>query len=163
MAWPMLIAAVVALGCCIAARPVVPWQGRQLTVVMTLAMTASLLWDSSPGPRLAVGAILLLSGMLGTAGLRGRPEAGACCHRALGSLVMAVCVLRMITPGEATSVSPHDHSLGGVVGLIAIAGVIALIAWTLGDLISRGQQAPTLWVIESCAMTSGVVMMWMTP
>ncbi|WP_338565643.1 hypothetical protein [Microbacterium paraoxydans] len=166
--WLMAAAALVSAGACLAARRAVPWQGRQAAVVMasgTLLMAAGVL--DALGD-IIWGALLLLSAMLGTMGVRGTPSAPACCHRALGSLVMAACMFESAsTPGSVAGVEAAlghgGHGLGGVLSAFVLVGALGVVGWAFAaswrrSELHRGGAARSL-TVESWAMAGGVVVM----
>lgn len=168
----MIATSAVALACCLAAGRRVPWQGRQSAVVMSLAMTAMALVADDERVALGLAAVLVVSAMLGTGGLRGRPAAAACCHRALGSIVMALCALGGLAHAAGAGADGGDlaHSahvatgvlapapIGGLAGLTAI-GVLALTGWTIAQHVRPHTRPARLAVAESWAMTAGVAVM----
>jgi len=87
----MALAAVVSAAACVAVWRAVPWQGRQSALIMAGAMIVIAVSGGDAMIGLVLGTVLLASAMLGTAGVRGTPAAATCCHRALVSLVMAIC------------------------------------------------------------------------
>jgi hypothetical protein len=159
----MIVSAIVAVACCLGARRTVPWQGRQSVIVMAAAMIGMLAAAGDARVLLLAGMALIVSAMLGTAGLRGRPTVRACCHRALGSLVMALCAFAGIAHGSVVAESEHGtHLSTDAVGGLAAVGVVLLVAWTITDRIRphvRGVGSRLLSV-ESWAMTVGVIAMW---
>lgn len=162
----MIVSAVVAVACCLLAGRSVPWQGRQTVVVMAVAMIGMALSAGDPGVSLLAGAALILSAMLGTGGLRGTTAARACCHRALGSLVMAVCAFAGVTHGSVAVHMGHGaHSPMDAVAALAALGVVLLVGWTVIDRFRShvprtARAASRLLTGESWAMTVGVVAMW---
>jgi hypothetical protein len=160
----MIASAVITVACCLAAGRAVPWQGRQAVIVMALAMIGMIVADGDPRVSLLAGVALLVSAMLGTAGLRGATAVRACCHRALGSLVMAVCAFAGVAHGAgAEVVSRHGAHLGtDAVPVVATVGVALLLAWTIADRFRPHPRtaASRLLAVESWAMTAGVVVMW---
>ncbi|MCK2036112.1 hypothetical protein KZC51_08170 [Microbacterium sp. SSW1-49] len=161
----MVASAIITVACCLAAGRSVPWQGRQSVIVMALAMIGMVVADGDPRISLLAGVALLVSAMLGTAGLRGATAVRACCHRALGSLVMAVCAFAGVAHGaEPVEVmSAHGAHLGtDAVAVAATVGVALLLAWTVADRLRPHPQraAARLLAVESWAMTAGVVVMW---
>ncbi|WP_230115641.1 hypothetical protein [Microbacterium oxydans] len=159
----MIASAIVAVACCLGARRTVPWQGRQSVIVMAAAMIGMVAAAGDARVLLLAGLTLLVSAMLGTAGLRGRPTVRACCHRALGSLVMALCAFAGITHGGMIIEPGHGaHLASDAVGGLATVGVALLVAWTIADRIRphvRGVGSRLL-AVESWSMTVGVVAMW---
>ncbi|WP_341975492.1 hypothetical protein [Microbacterium sp. LWO13-1.2] len=158
----MIASAIAAVTCCLAAGRAVPWQGRQAVIVMAIAMVASAASAGDSRIALLAGTALMLSAMLGTAGLRGRPVVRTCCHRALGSLVMAVCMFTGISHGEMIAEAGHGmHSGTDAVGVLAAFGVVALAAWTVADRIRPHGGTSRLVVVETWVMTASVVIMWL--
>lgn len=159
----MIVSAIVAVACCLGARRTVPWQGRQSAIVMAAAMICMVVAAGDARVVLLAGIALLVSAMLGTAGLRGRPTVRACCHRALGSLVMALCAFAGIAHGSMVAEPGHGtHLATDAVGGLATVGVVVLVAWTIADRIRphvRGV-GTRLLAVESWAMTVGVIAMW---
>ncbi|UPL18343.1 hypothetical protein [Microbacterium aurugineum] len=170
--WLMAVAAIVAAVACIGAWRAVPWQGRQAALIMAAAMLALAV---SPGDALAgllLGVLLLVSAMLGTMGVRGTSAASACCHRALGSLVMAVCAFQSASTravqsagaGAEIAVSGHGgHGMNGVLSVVMLVGVAGVVVWTVVSewflpSVHRGRTARLL-ATESWAMAAGVVIM----
>ncbi len=170
----MAVAAIVAAIACIGAWRAVPWQGRQAALIMAAAMLALAV---SPGDALVgllLGAVLLVSSMLGTMGVRGTPAAAACCHRALGSLVMAVCAFQSASTGGVPSAgagagaeiaaSGHGgHGMNGVLSVVMLVGVAGVVVWTVVvewfvPSVHRGRTARLL-AAESWAMAAGVAVM----
>lgn len=165
----MALAAVVSAVACLAAGRSVPWQGRQSALVMAGAMLLIPVVDGDASIGLAVGIVLLVSAMLGTAGVRGTSPAAACCHRALVSLVMAMCAFEGLATGEgAVGMSGHGgHGLTGVLSGLMVLGTIAVVLWTVVEELvlapahrstHRGRAARML-AIESWAMAVGVTVM----
>lgn len=162
----MVASAIITVACCLAAGRSVPWQGRQSVIVMALAMIGMVLAAGDPRISLLAGVALLVSAMLGTAGLRGATAVRACCHRALGSLVMAVCAFAGVAHGAVSGagvMSGHGTHLGiDAVAVVATVGVVLLLAWTVADRFRPHPQGTgaRLLAVESWAMTAGVVVMW---
>ena len=162
----MIASAIITVVCCLAAGRSVPWQGRQSVIVMAIAMIGMVVAADDPRVSLLAGVVLLPSAMLGTAGLRGATSVRACCHRALGSLVMAVCAFAGVAHGAGAGtevMSGHGGHLGAdAVAGVATVGVVLLLAWTVADRFRPHPQgtAARLLAVESWAMTAGVVVMW---
>ena len=165
----MALAAVVSAAACLAAGRSVPWQGRQAALIMAGAMLVLPAVHGDAVVGLAVGIVLLASAMLGTAGVRGAPSATACCHRALVSLVMAMCAFEGLATGEAPAgVAGHGgHGLTGVLSGLMVVGAIAVVLWTVVEELvlasarrstHRGRAARML-ALESWAMAVGVTVM----
>lgn len=164
----MAVAALVSAVACLAARRAVPWQGRQAALVMAAGMLLMATGVLDPLGGVVLGALLLLSAMLGTMGVRGTPSAPACCHRALGSLVMAVCMFDSAsTPGTVagteTATGHGGHGLGGVLSAFVVVGTLAVVGWAVvapwrRPELHRGGAVRSL-TVESWAMAGGVVVM----
>lgn len=125
----MALAALVSAAACLGAWRAVPWQGRQSALVMAAGMLLLAVAPLEPLAALALGAVLLVSGMLGTAGVRGTAAAATCCHRALVSLVMAACAFQGAvaqTAGEAVTVAAQ--AAGEAVTAAAVADPVASVA-----------------------------------
>lgn len=162
----MAAAAVVSAAACVAAWRAVPWQGRQSALVMATAMLLIAVSGGDPTVGLILGAALLVSAMLGTLGVRGTAAAATCCHRALVSLVMAICSFESLASGRPAAVTGgHDHGggLSGVLSVLVIVGVIGVILWTvvaewIVEPVHRGRVGRLL-TVESWAMAGGVAVM----
>ncbi len=164
----MAVAALVSAVACLAAGRAVPWQGRQAALVMAAGMLLMATGSLDPLGGIIVGALLLLSAMLGTMGVRGMPSASACCHRALGSLVMAACMFESAsTPafGTGTGVqSGHGgHGFDGVLSAFVLVGALGVVGWAVAasgrrPRLHRGGAVRSL-MVESWAMAGGVVAM----
>jgi hypothetical protein len=168
----MAAAAIVSAVACIAAWRAVPWQGRQTALIMAAAMLIIAATDGNALTGLILGAVLLISAMLGTMGVRGTPSAATCCHRALVSLVMAVCSFESASAGAAESadavteaaVAGHGgHGLNGVLSVLVLVGVVGVVLWTV---VAEWFVAPVhhgrtarLLTTESWAMAAGVAVM----
>lgn len=161
----MALAAVVSAAACIAAWRAVPWQGRQSALIMAGAMIVVAVSGGEPAVGLTVALVLLVSAMLGTAGVRGTPAAATCCHRALVSLVMAICSFESLSTGQAeVEAGGHGgHGLDGLLSLLVVAGVIGVVLWTV---VAEWVLAPVhqgrtarLLTTESWAMAAGVSVM----
>ncbi|WP_372969362.1 hypothetical protein [Microbacterium sp.] len=179
--WLMALAAVVSAAACLAAWRDVPWQGRQSALVMAGAMVALAVVEPGAVAALVLGLVLLLSAMLGTVGVRGTPAAAACCHRALASLVMAICAFEGATSsgttaGDSTasgagssamssvvSAGHGSHGFSGVLSVLAIIGVVTVVLWTIvseWDLApAHRRRAARVLRVESWAMAAGVGVM----
>lgn len=165
--WLMAAAAIVSAVACVAAWRSVPWQGKQSALVMAAVMLLVAAGDGSPVVGLVLGAVLLLSAMLGTMGVRGTPAAATCCHRALVSLVMAICSFESASTGQAAAVAGHGHGHGqGVTGLLSVlvaVGVVSVVLWTVVaewvlEPVHHGRTARLL-TTEAWAMAAGVAVM----
>lgn len=161
----MALAAVISAAACVAVWRAVPWQGRQSALIMAAAMVAMAVTDGDAMSGLVLGIVLLVSAMLGTAGVRGTPAAATCCHRALVSLVMAICSFESLSTGEAV-VEPGGHGghgLDGLLSALVVAGVIGVVLWTVVSEwvlvpVHQGRTARLL-AIESWAMVAGATAM----
>lgn len=161
----MALAAVVSAAACVAVWRAVPWQGRQSALVMAGAMLVVAASDGQPMIGLAVALLLLVSAMLGTAGVRGTPAAATCCHRALVSLVMAICSFESLSTGQASveTAGHGGHGLDGLLSALVIIGVAGVVLWTVVAEwvlvpVHRGRTARLL-AVESWAMAAGVTVM----
>lgn len=159
------LAAVVSAAACVAAWRAVPWQGRQSSLIMAAAMIVIAGVGGGVGTALVLGAVLLLSAMLGTVGVRGTPSAASCCHRALVSLVMALCAFDGASTGEAVAggTGHGGHGADGLLSGLTIVGVIGVVLWTVAaewlvEPAHRGRTARLL-TVESWAMAAGVAVM----
>lgn len=162
----MALAAVVSAAACVAAWPAVPWQGRQTSLIMAAAMVVMAVADGDALSGLVLGGLLLLSAMLGTVGVRGTPSAASCCHRALVSLVMAICAFESMSTGETRAVgaAAHGgHGLDGLLSVIVVVGVVGVVLWTLVSewmrVRSPRSRTARLLALESWAMAAGVSVM----
>ncbi|KQR49366.1 hypothetical protein ASF87_11400 [Microbacterium sp. Leaf161] len=163
--WLMALAAVVSAAACVAVWRAVPWQGRQSALIMAGAMLVIAVSGGDAMIGLVLGIVLLVSAMLGTAGVRGTPAAATCCHRALVSLVMAICSFESLSTGEALveSGGHGGHGLDGLLSVLVIAGVIGVVLWTVVSEwvlvpVHQGRTARLL-AVESWAMAAGVSVM----
>ncbi len=161
----MALAATVSAAACVGAWRVVPWQGRQSALIMAAAMVALAVSGGDPRAGLLLGTALLVSAMLGTVGVRGTPAAAMCCHRALVSLVMALCAFEGVAAASTDPAPAHAHGAGlaGVLPALVIVGTVGVILWTvvaewLLPPVHRGRTARLL-TIESWAMAAGVAVM----
>lgn len=161
----MALAAVVSAAACVAVWRAVPWQGRQSALIMAGAMIVIAVSGGDAMVGLVLGMVLLASAMLGTAGVRGTPAAATCCHRALVSLVMAICSFESLSTGEALveSGGHGGHGLDGVLSVLVVAGVIGVVLWTVVSEwvivpVHQGRTARLL-TVESWAMAAGVSVM----
>jgi len=173
----MALAAVVSAAACLAAWRDVPWQGRQSALVMAGAMVALAVAERGAETALALGLVLLLSAMLGTVGVRGTPAAPACCHRALASLVMAICAFEGAASGggitgssaasaagsSAVSGGHGSHGFSGVLSVLTIIGVVTVVLWAAisewGAAPAHRARAARTLRVESWAMAAGVGVM----
>ncbi|MDR6140813.1 hypothetical protein QE375_000367 [Microbacterium foliorum] len=163
--WLMALAAVVSAAACVAVWRAVPWQGRQSALIMAGAMIVIAVSGGDAMVGLVLGIVLLASAMLGTAGVRGTPAAATCCHRALVSLVMAICSFESLSTGEALveSGGHGGHGLDGLLSVLVVAGVIGVVLWTVVSEwvivpVHQGRTARLL-TVESWAMAAGVSVM----
>lgn len=163
----MALAAVVSAAACVAVWRAVPWQGRQSALIMAGAMIVIAVSGGDAMIGLVLGIVLLASAMLGTAGVRGTPAAATCCHRALVSLVMAICSFESLSTGEALveSGGHGGHGFDGVLSVLVVAGVIGVVLWTVVSEwvivpVHQGRTARLL-TVESWAMAAGVSVMCM--
>ncbi|MCS3441949.1 hypothetical protein [Microbacterium phyllosphaerae] len=163
--WLMALAAVVSAAACIAVWRAVPWQGRQTALIMAAAMIVIAATGGDAMIGLVLGIVLLVSAMLGTAGVRGTPAAATCCHRALVSLVMAICSFESLSTGEAVvQAGGHGgHGLDGLLSALVIVGVVGVVLWTVVAEwvlvpVHQGRTARLL-AVESWAMAAGVTVM----
>ncbi|WP_223626289.1 hypothetical protein [Microbacterium sp. EST19A] len=162
--WFAVAAAVVAAAACVAAWKAVPWQGRQVALVLAGAMLAIVLADGSPLVGLGIGALLLISAMVATIGVRGTPAAALCVQRAVVALVMAVCALESAAPGApAATTAGHGHggqALSGILPIIVVAGVVGVVLWTLvSEWVMEpvhDKRAARMITIESWALAAGL-------
>jgi hypothetical protein len=135
--WLMAAAGIVAAVVTVLARRAVPWQGRQAVFVMAATMIVTALTGGAPLVGLLLGAVLLVSAMLGTVGVRGTPAAGACFRRALVAVLMAVCSFESASTGVAAPVVEQQGvhgghgGLSGVLSVVIVAGVIGMVLWTV--------------------------------
>jgi hypothetical protein len=134
---------------------------------MAVAMLIVATTDGAPLMSLVLGAVLVISAMVGTMGVRGTTAAATCCHRALVSLVMAICSFESVSAGSGGEVSGaghgHAQGLSGLLPVLVIVGVIAVVLWTVVvesvlAPVHRGRTARFL-TIESWAMAAGVAVM----
>lgn len=164
--WFAVAAAVVAAGACVGAWKAVPWQGRQVALVMAGAMLGIVLADGSPLVGLGIGALLLISAMVATIGVRGTPAAALCVQRAVVALVMAVCALESAAPGAAgaaAATAGHGHggqALAGILPIIVVVGVVGVVLWTLVSAWVmepvHDKRAARMLTIESWALAAGL-------
>ncbi|WP_144877071.1 hypothetical protein [Microbacterium sp. 1.5R] len=167
--WLLALAGVVSGVACLAAGRGVPWQARQMALLRSAALLALAFGGGETLPRLVIGVALLLSAMIGTIGVRGSKSAPMCFHRALVSLVLAICLWDTVAGPAATSTSaaagPHDHgpAFTGVLSVLGIVGVVGVVLWTI---VSehvlepvRGRRAQTMLAVESWSMAAGVAVL----
>lgn len=156
----MVIASVVAALCALGAGRAVPWQGKQAAVTMPLGMIA-LAIPAAGVPALLVAGLWVVSAMFGTIGLRGRPEAAGCCHRALGAVAMTLCLLAGF--GHGVAAGGHDaHGVGGALPLLSGVAVLVVVVWSVvGMPNGRRGRAGLLLRAEVWAMTLGLIAMWL--
>jgi len=162
--WSMAVAALVSAAACIAAWRAVPWQGRQSALVTAAAILALAAGEVHAGSGLLLGSVLLVSAMLGTAGVRGTAAAATCCHRAVGTLVMAVCVFQGASGGVASAPAEHaGHGLTGVLAVLGAVGVVGMVVWSAAtqwfiEPVHRGRTG-RLVALEAWAMAAGMAVM----
>lgn len=170
----MAAAATVSAVACIAAWRAVPWQGRQTALIMAAVMLIIAVTDGDALTGLILGAVLLISAMLGTMGVRGTAAAATCCHRALVSLVMAICSFESASTAAGAAgatgavtevvVAGHGgHGLNGVLSVLVLVGVVGVVLWTVVaewfvTPVHHGRTARLL-TTESWAMAAGVAVM----
>lgn len=162
--WFALVAAVVAATACVAAWRAVPWQGRQVVLVTAGAMLGIAFADGDSLAELVIGAVLLISAMVATAGVRGTAAAAQCVERAVVALVMAVCAWESASPGSPTDPSAHGghagQGLSGLLPIVMVAGVVGVVLWTLVSAWFvepvRDTRAARLLAIESWALAAGL-------
>lgn len=165
--WLIVVAAVVSAAVCVAAWKAVPWQGRQVVLVVAAAMFGIVFARGNPLVELGIGAVLLISAMVATIGVRGTPAAALCVQRAAVALVMAVCALQSASPGpseaQVAAVAGHGHggqAFVGILPIIVIAGVIGVVLWTLvSEWILEpvpDRRAARMLTIESWALAAGL-------
>ncbi len=161
----MAVAAIVSAAACAAAWRAVPWQGRQTALIMAVVMLIVAAGDGDPLVGLVLGGVLLVSAMLGTVGVRGTPAAATCCHRALVSLVMAICAFESASSGPAVASSGqgHGHGLSGILSVLVVVGVVCVVLWTIVaewvlEPVHHGRTARLL-TVEAWAMAAGVAVM----
>ncbi|MDR6866236.1 hypothetical protein J2Y69_000828 [Microbacterium resistens] len=186
--WLMLASAITAAVCCLLAGRTVPWQGRQAAVAMAAGMIvlSTGLGETGLGEdglgedglgegfTVLVAAGWILSAMVGTAGLRGHPAAVACCHRAVGGVVMAACALAALPVRGGGHATAHvGHGIPQLSALTGIA-VLAMVVWAAVEHRSgRARRSPpgrrarlqdrlsdVLLGLEPIAMSIGLVAMW---
>lgn len=161
----MASAAIASAAACIAAWRAVPWQGRQSALVMAVVMLLLALAGGEALTGLVLGAVLLISAMLGTVGVRGTPSAASCCHRALASLVMAGCSFEGASTGAAVAqpAGHGGHGLSGALSALVIVGVIAVVLWTViaewRRIAGRRGRTARILAVEAWAMAAGVSVM----
>lgn len=136
--WLLALAALASALASVMTWRAVPWQGRQSALVMAAAMLVASVTGVGSGWGIALGAVLLGSAMLGTVGVRGRPDAALCSHRALVALVLAICAFQGVSTG--TGVAPGviggehgSHGLTGVLSAFGVVGVIGVVLWTIAS------------------------------
>ena len=165
--WLLVGAAVVAVVASLIAGRAVPWQGRQTVFVMVAAMVVTAFAGDIPMVALGLGAVLLLSAMLGTVGVRGTAAAGECFRRALVALLLAVCSFESAATGAAPDVSAGVHGghagLSGLLSILIVAGVIGVVLWTVVaewfvEPLHHGRTARLL-TTESWALAAGAALM----
>lgn len=165
--WLLVGAAVIAVVASLIAGRSVPWQGRQAVMIMAAAMVATALVGDIAMVGLVLGAVLLLSAMFGTVGVRGTPAAGECFRRALIAVLLAVCSFEGAATGAAAEASTGVHGghggLSGLLSVLIVAGVIGVVLWTvvadwIVEPIHHGRTA-RLIAVESWALAAGAAVM----
>ncbi|MFJ6532072.1 hypothetical protein [Microbacterium sp. NPDC091662] len=165
--WLLAGAAVVAAVASLLAGRAVPWQGRQAVLVMAAAMLVTALAGDAPMVGLGLGAVLLLSAMLGTVGVRGTSTAGECFRRALIALLLAICSFESAATGVVPETSGGAHGghggLSGLLAVLIVAGVIGVVLWTVAadwfvEPVHQGRAARLL-AVESWALAAGAALM----
>lgn len=167
--WLMAAAAVVAAAASLAVGRAVPWQGRLTVLVMAVAILVTAITGGAPIAGLLLGAVLLLSAMLGTMGVRGRSDAAACFRRALVALLLAVCSFESASTDAApTAAAPVDAhgghgGLSGLLAIVIVGGVIGVVLWNIVEAwfvepVHHGRTAHLL-TIESWALAGGTAVM----
>ncbi|MBT2494792.1 hypothetical protein J7E45_04160 [Microbacterium sp. ISL-59] len=163
--WLLTAAAVIAAAASLAAGRAVPWQGRQVVLVMAAAMLVTAITDGAPTVGLVLGAVLLLSAMLGTVGVRGTRDAAGCFRRALVALLLAVCSFESVATGTAPDPGAHGGhgGLSGLMAVLVVAGVIGVVLWNvieswIVEPVHHGRVARFV-MIESWALAAGAVVM----
>jgi hypothetical protein len=132
--WLLALAALASALASVMTWRAVPWQGRQSALVMAAAMLVASVTGVGSGWGIALGAVLLGSAMLGTVGVRGRPDAALCCHRALVALVLAICAFQGVSTGTGVLEGEHgSHGLTGVLSVFGVVGVIGVVLWTIAS------------------------------
>ncbi|MGA9873433.1 MAG: hypothetical protein WBQ44_20125, partial [Rhodococcus sp. (in: high G+C Gram-positive bacteria)] len=131
----MLLCVVSATICCWAAGARVSRRARAGSVVMAGSM-AVLLLPGGTAWALPVAALLLVVGMVGTVGRRGRASIREDAHRSVGALLMAVMVLQGASRGVASPAlegapdhGMHQSTVAAEWG-IPLAALLVLLAWT---------------------------------
>ena len=162
LAWLMTLSGVVSAVACLRARGVVPWQGRQCALIMSGAMVLSASVDLESHSVLALCVVLVLSSLLGTAGVRGKASAPLCCHRAIASITMAVLLALQLST-DSTGTAAHSHSIGPGIWGLGAAGIVVVAVWAAaaersGHGVERDRHRRFLSA-ETWAMTCGLVVM----
>lgn len=161
----MALAAVVSAIACVGAGRAVPWQGAQTSLIMAAAMVVVAVTDGDATTGLVLGVVLLLSAMFGTVGVRGTPSAASCCHRALVSLVMAVCAFESASTGQevADAAGHGGHGFDGLLSVLVVVGGLGVVLWTVVSewmrVRSPRSRTARLLAIESWAMAAGATAM----
>ena len=165
----MALAGVISGVACLAAGRGVPWQARQMALLRSASLLALAVAGGETLPRLVIGVALLLSAMVGTIGVRGSRSAPMCFHRAVVSLVLAICLWDTVAAQAAAPASvpagAHDHGLAftGVLSVLGIVGVIGVVLWTIvSERViepSSDRRTDTLLAVESWAMAAGVAVL----
>ncbi|PCE14381.1 hypothetical protein AUC47_03920 [Microbacterium sp. SZ1] len=165
----MALAGVISGVACLAAGRGVPWQARQMALLRSASLAALAFAGAETLPRLLIGVALLLSAMVGTIGIRGSRTAPMCFHRAVVSLVLAICLWDTVASPTAApagvSTGAHDHgpAFTGVLSVLGIAGVIGIVLWTIvSERViepTSDRRIDTLLGVESWAMAAGVAVL----
>lgn len=161
----MIVSTLVAAACTLAAGSAVPWQGRQVAVVMAGGMAALVIPGLDP-PGVVIAGVWVLSAMIGTAGLAGRPEAESCRHRALGGIAMTLCLMggAVSVPGAGVPAQEgHQHGIGFALPLLGAVAVLTMVVWTVAGPHRSASHARTRTLLrwEAWAMTVGLIAMWL--
>lgn len=165
--WFAVAAAVVSAAACVGAWKAVPWQGRQVVLVLAGAMLGIVLARGNPLAGLGIGALLVISAMVAAIGVRGTPAAPLCVQRAAVALVMAVCTLEGAAPGATgapvETASGHGHggqAIAGILPIVVVVGVIGVVLWTLVSAWVmepvRDRRAAQMLTVESWALAAGL-------
>lgn len=162
--WMLAIAGVVAAGGSFAAGPASPWQARQMALVRLVALVVAAVLGDHALVRVVLGAGLALSAMIGTIGVRGTASAATCVHRAVGSLVLAICLWEGLATGQHLAATGHHGSgLSGVLSILGIAGVIGVVLWTVvADRVlpaAQDRRSARALTVESWALAASVALL----
>ncbi|MFB4348934.1 hypothetical protein [Microbacterium sp. CR_7] len=172
--WLLALAGLVSGAACLAAWRRVPWQVRQMALLRASALIALAVLGGGALSHMILGVLLLLSAMAGTIGVRGLRAAPMCFHRAVVSLVLAICLWDTAGAGVgagagagevAASVGYHDHGpqFTGILSLVGVVGVIGVVLWTIVSQQvvspSSDRRTRTLLGVESWSMAAGVALL----